>query len=221
MATNPGSAFPTKTDNTDPNYQYGKAQNVSSPGAGDGTPWVALFLNDIFGFQQKLLTTAGIVPSGTPDNIVTSQYYDALLAIIAANPPAQATETVLGTAEIASIVESYTGTDDLRIVTPLKLNEFFKNVNRSLGTSGYQRFGPSGSTVIQWGTASVNADSNLLVSLPIAFENAIYVATAVYQEAMPTVGSEALGVALTSLSQITLYNSSNATRDMRYIAIGY
>lgn len=83
MAIDPSTAFPGKIDNTQPaNYPYGAAQDVSAPSAGDGTPWVALLLNDIFGLQQKLLDYASVVPSGTPDNIVASQYFDALQFLI-------------------------------------------------------------------------------------------------------------------------------------------
>ncbi|MBK2258744.1 phage tail protein [Francisella philomiragia] len=72
-----GKILPPSTE-----YPYGKAKNVSSQGAGDGTPLVANLLNDIFGFQQFLLDKAGIVPNGTPDTAVNSQYFQALWKIV-------------------------------------------------------------------------------------------------------------------------------------------
>ena len=80
MAINPTTAFPGKIAAATPAFPYGKARDVSSPGAGDGTPWVALLLNDVFGFQQALLDAPAVplVPSGTPDEVGASQYVDAL-----------------------------------------------------------------------------------------------------------------------------------------------
>lgn len=82
MAINPESQYPGKITPSDSNYPYGSARNVTVPGDGTGTPWEAALLNDIFGFQQALLNAAGIVPSGTPDNIVTSQYIQAALNLV-------------------------------------------------------------------------------------------------------------------------------------------
>lgn len=62
----------------DANYPYGSARNDVSPGDLSGTPRVAAEINDIMGFQQALLNAAGIVPSGSPDTVLVSQYLDAL-----------------------------------------------------------------------------------------------------------------------------------------------
>jgi len=83
MAINPGTEFPGKIDNTDlANYPLGKARNITTPGDGTGTPWVANVLNDIFGLQQKILDFHGVAASGTPETIQSSQYFDALLAMM-------------------------------------------------------------------------------------------------------------------------------------------
>jgi hypothetical protein len=63
-------------------YPYGKAQNITSPGDGTGTPWEAKLVNDLFGLQQFLANKAGIVPSGTPDNATNSQQFDALWKLL-------------------------------------------------------------------------------------------------------------------------------------------
>lgn len=81
MAIRPITEYPGKIS-TDPNYPDGKARNVTSPGDNTGTPWDSKLVNDIFGFQQKLTTLAGIAPSGTPDNAINSQYFDALWKLL-------------------------------------------------------------------------------------------------------------------------------------------
>lgn len=83
MAVNPHGAYPTKTTAPTTGYPYGGAQNVTTPGDGTGTPWIANLINDIFGFQQALLTNAAIIPSGSPDTATASQYLQALQAIFA------------------------------------------------------------------------------------------------------------------------------------------
>lgn len=80
MAIDPSASYPTKVDTTDPGYPLGKARNVSAPGAGDGTPNEAQWLNDLWGFLQALLDHAGAAPSGSPDKVGSSQYLAALQA---------------------------------------------------------------------------------------------------------------------------------------------
>lgn len=82
MAINPDSAFPGKTAGVSPQYPFGKARDVASPGDGTGTPLKSAWLNDWFGLQQQLLSLAGIVPSGISDEVGTCQVWDALRAIL-------------------------------------------------------------------------------------------------------------------------------------------
>jgi len=60
---------------------------VSSPGAGNGTPWEAAIVNDWVGFFQSLLTYSGTVPSGAPDKVGASQYLDAVKRVISSGVP--------------------------------------------------------------------------------------------------------------------------------------
>lgn len=79
MAINP-STNPEMTGRVqapDASYPYGSAQDESSPGAGDGSPYFKARADDIFGFQQALLADAGIVPSGNADTVLDSQYMQA------------------------------------------------------------------------------------------------------------------------------------------------
>ena len=82
MALNPSTAYPAQVDTTDPTgYPYGKAKNVTAIGDGTGTPLERLWLSDLFGFEQALLASASITPSGTPDRVGGSQYLTALTAL--------------------------------------------------------------------------------------------------------------------------------------------
>lgn len=84
MALNPAVLFAGKITAPTAAYPYGSARDISAPSAGDGTPWIAALVNDIFGFQQAILDAGGaIVPSGSPDEVGASQYLTALNAIIA------------------------------------------------------------------------------------------------------------------------------------------
>jgi hypothetical protein len=55
-----------------------EAQNVSAPGAGDGTEFVAALVNDIWGRAQALLDYAGLTPDGVQEAPDTAQILTAL-----------------------------------------------------------------------------------------------------------------------------------------------
>lgn len=78
MAIIPETQYPGKIAQSTPEYPYGAARNITTPGDGTGTPWEAALVNDLFGFQQALLSEAAVVPSGTPDSAQDSQYLQAL-----------------------------------------------------------------------------------------------------------------------------------------------
>lgn len=82
MAISPISKYPAQVD-TDSHYPYGKARNKSGSSSNDGSPLEKDMLNDVWGFQQALLVSAGIAPSGTPEASDASQYLSALQAIFA------------------------------------------------------------------------------------------------------------------------------------------
>ena len=67
-----------KITQKDSNYPFGSSKDETSPGANNGTPYNKKRANDIFGFQQALLYESGIVPSGSADTAINSQYLDAL-----------------------------------------------------------------------------------------------------------------------------------------------
>lgn len=79
MAIDIATEYPGKVDTSDPtNYPYGKARNVTAPGDGTGTPWVAPVLNDLIQLNYALLAAAGISPSGTADSVTTNQVFEAM-----------------------------------------------------------------------------------------------------------------------------------------------
>jgi hypothetical protein len=83
MAIDPSAEFPGQVSLADPTgYPLGKARNVTVPLDGTGTPWEERIANDILGFQQALLTEAGLTPTGVPDKVGASQYLDAIRALI-------------------------------------------------------------------------------------------------------------------------------------------
>lgn len=82
MALRPVDVFPGKIAPADASYPHGKARNVSSPGAGDGTPWNATYINEVFGFFQSLLDEASITPNGTQEAVGASQYLAAITTIV-------------------------------------------------------------------------------------------------------------------------------------------
>jgi hypothetical protein len=75
--------FPNQVIAGDAAYPYGKARNRPVPNDPTGTPWEASIVNDWLGFHQALLVAAGITPSGPPDAVGSSQYLQAIQALIA------------------------------------------------------------------------------------------------------------------------------------------
>jgi hypothetical protein len=65
--TNYSGAFPSIT-----------AVNVSAPGAGDGTEFVAAMVNDIWGRAQALMNYGGLTPNGVQEATGTAQILTAL-----------------------------------------------------------------------------------------------------------------------------------------------
>ena len=66
-------------------YPQGGAKNETAPGLFDGTPFELAMLNDVFGFEQALLKSANIAPSGNSDSALdknSSQYLQAVLHLV-------------------------------------------------------------------------------------------------------------------------------------------
>lgn len=83
MALDPSNKYVGRIQVPDANYTYGSSKDETSPGANDGTPHEKDRANDIFGFQQALLKLASIVPSGSSETQLVSQYIHALVELAA------------------------------------------------------------------------------------------------------------------------------------------
>lgn len=55
-----------------------QAVNVSAPGAGDGTEFIAALVNDIWGRAQAMMNYAGLTPDGSAEADGTAQILDAI-----------------------------------------------------------------------------------------------------------------------------------------------
>lgn len=87
-------------------------------GSNDGTPVNRLVYHDLHYFFASLMSITGTAYSNVLDSGSLSQY---LLALIKMVRLTSATEADAGTAEIATQAEANGGTDDSRMITPLKL----------------------------------------------------------------------------------------------------
>ena len=63
-----------------------EAVNVSTPGAGDGTEFVALLVNDIWGRAQAIMDYAGLTPDGVMEAPGTAQIIEALCKGLGVGP---------------------------------------------------------------------------------------------------------------------------------------
>lgn len=81
MSINPNTEYPGRMTAPSLDYPYGSSKNETSPGAGDGSPYELARADDIFGLQQALLRSAGIVPSGNADTALASEYLQAIIEL--------------------------------------------------------------------------------------------------------------------------------------------
>ncbi len=67
----------TESEPASADYPGGGFKNETISGLLDGTPFEKAWANDLQGFFQKMLDSAGVTPSGTPDTVLVSQYFEA------------------------------------------------------------------------------------------------------------------------------------------------
>lgn len=90
MALKRNERYPGRYSNPTTDRPQGAFKNRTAPSAQDGSYLEQDWTNDWDGFFGRLLTVAGIIPNGTVDTALTSQYYDALVKVItnnAGSPP--------------------------------------------------------------------------------------------------------------------------------------
>lgn len=83
MALDLGVTYAGKVDADTAEYPFGLPRNITTPGDDTGTPLEKAWMKDLYGFLHGLLVAASIVPSGTADDVIDSQYRDALEVLLA------------------------------------------------------------------------------------------------------------------------------------------
>lgn len=141
MSLNISTQYPGQSNAPTTAYPYGSTKNVSSPGAGDGTPVDQAWVNDWIGFQQASLQKAGITPSGSPDSAIFSDLLNALQTITSASS-ASIGFAVNSRMYVASASVSATFTaDEVTVATGFggrayKISSVSKTINVSTTGSG-------------------------------------------------------------------------------------
>jgi len=133
---------------------------------------------------------------------------------------AQATETKLGLAELATQAETDAGVDDLRIVTPKKLRW---GVRFSAGINGYLAL-PSwmGGFILQWGTTpNISAGGNLQVGMNTPFLVSSLCAVCMAQYSSSPNSGYMISIYGRTLTYMLFYNSNTAVANSAtWFAIG-
>jgi hypothetical protein len=115
---------------------------------------------------------------------------------------------------VASTAQAQAQTSNTTLLTPLRLDDAFKGVNQSLGTSGFQEL--PGGVIIQWGTiAAGSLTAN--VTLPKTFPNAFFVVT-ISDTAVGEANACAASVVNTSTFS---YRLETTLQTANWIAIGH
>lgn len=83
MALKLNERYPGRFDNPSGQYPQGSFKNRSAPDVFDGSYLEKDWANDKEGLFQSLLVSAGITPNGDVDAVGSSQYFNALLQLIA------------------------------------------------------------------------------------------------------------------------------------------
>jgi len=84
MAINLNTVYQGRALPPNANYPDGAFRNRTSPTAQDGTYLEQDWLNTFWGFFTHMMNEAGITPDGSIDDVLSSQYFDALDAVMAA-----------------------------------------------------------------------------------------------------------------------------------------
>lgn len=137
----------------------------------------------------------------------------------------QATETVLGIAKIATQTQTVAGTDDATIVTPKKMRYGF--AMSFSASSGYLLF-PTwlGSALLQYGRATLAADTETTFTWPLAWPEACYalgggVLTAGNRDQDGVVAQfRALTQTSLVINRQDIYTAATGTRDIFVLAVG-
>lgn len=112
MALNLETKYGARANASSADYPYGSVKNKVGGVAETGTPIEADIMNDFVGLGQKLLDEASIIPSNAPDNVTSSQYYNAMTTIFP-------TKTELAAAGGSGLVGRFDSVSELLDITPV------------------------------------------------------------------------------------------------------
>lgn len=82
MALKLNERYPGRFNNPTENYPQGSFKNRTTPSAKDGSYLEQDWANDKEGFFQSLMESAGFAANGQVDRVGSSQYFDAMKAIV-------------------------------------------------------------------------------------------------------------------------------------------
>ena len=108
---------PTRIDTTDPAFAGGKYQDQSVVGAQDGTPLLASEKNQTLAFFDGIMIEGNVPYDNLTDTPQTSQYVQAVVNIATSKANNQ-----IGM-NIATTAQAEAGTNDNKIMTPLKTKQ--------------------------------------------------------------------------------------------------
>lgn len=176
MALKRNERYPGRFDNPTAAHPQGAFKNRTTPTAKDGSYLERDWANDWDGFFSSLLVLGNITPSGSVDEVGNSQYYNALVNVIASSIP-QSSETVSGALKLSTQALTDARVDDLTAITPKKLGNGF--LVGTVGTGWYLKL-PSflGGYIIQAvDSGQINLSASQIYSqdlfYPIALPNEV------------------------------------------------
>lgn len=191
------------------------------------------------------LFTSGNPATGVPATTVTPEWLTAvqeeIMAILAAASiaPVKANNAQLlaamqalgvraastaqtGVVQLATSAEAQALTNTLKAITPDALNLAFKGANQSQAAQGYQKL--PGGIILQWGSATGDANGQVTWTYPIAFPNALGTALGLYGNPTRIAKYSIMGNCTTTSAIAFVSDSAGAavpSAGCRFFAMGY
>lgn len=215
----------------DTNYPGGSFKNETSLGAADGTPLEKVWADDLLGARDAVMKLAGQGYSGAADNANTSDFLTALLSLFLRNVDAvsvaAANKAIRRDANGRAKIAAPSADDDIA-----RLADVNTRAEKGAGVfsdNGYFEVDTTvGTFIIQFGiSAAISPDTNVTLTLPIAFPTAPLRAFASITNASTSNDDVFAKVRSITTTQISLRaeRTSNplisGTRYIEYLAIGY
>jgi hypothetical protein len=120
---------------------------------------------------------------------------------------------------VASTAQAQALTSNTTLITPLRLAEAFKGANQSLTSAGFQKL--PGGLIIQWGQSATSAGTGTLVSLPVTFPNAIFIALATDRADTSASSLEKTSIGTAGFTTSGFNIISEIASSAFWVAIGY